>query len=397
MNIGRDLAIVAVLFLAATAGNTTTILVPSEQPTIQAGINVVSEGDTVLVAPGMYTGDGNRDIDFGGKNLVLMSESGPETTIIECEGSHDDPHRGFYFHNGEDSTTVVDGFTIQGGDWDNGWDAYGGGIYCDGSSPTFVNCWIKDNKALAPTYPAIIGAGGGAYCRFASPTFVNCVFTDNWASESVGWGFGGGGAIACVGSSPHLIGCTFSGNRGHIYSGTLLCDYYSSPVLTNCILAFGSRKAVHCEDAGSHPTLNCCNIYGHEGGDWYGYIADQEDVNGNFSADPMFCDTAAGNLRLQYGSPCLPANNTSGQLVGALSAPCLPCCTLRGDVDDDGAGPNITDLIFLVRFMFQQGPEPSCMDATDVNGNGTETPDITDLIYLVTFMFQQGPAPVPCP
>jgi hypothetical protein len=59
--------------------------------------------------------------------------------------------------------------------------------------------------------------------------------------------------------------------------------------------------------------------------------------------------------------------------------------------------PDIADLIYLVTYMFQEGPEPVCMDAADVNGNGTETPDIADLIYLVTFMFQDGPAPVACP
>ncbi len=64
---------------------------------------------------------------------------------------------------------------------------------------------------------------------------------------------------------------------------------------------------------------------------------------------------------------------------------------LCGDVNDDASGPDITDLIYLVTFMFQDGPEPPVMASVDVDGNGTTSPDIADLIYLVAFMFQDGP------
>ena len=69
------------------------IYVPGDQPTIQAGINAASDGDTVLVADGTYTGDGTRDIDFGGKAIILQSQNGAENCIIDCEGTEQDPHR----------------------------------------------------------------------------------------------------------------------------------------------------------------------------------------------------------------------------------------------------------------------------------------------------------------
>ena len=71
------------------------------------------------------------------------------------------------------------------------------------------------------------------------------------------------------------------------------------------------------------------------------------------------------------------------------------CCHLRADIDHDGAGPFITDLIYLVSYMFMDGAAPPCNEEADVDGNG-EVVIIDDLIYLVQYMFQGGEAPVPC-
>ena len=69
------------------------------------------------------------------------------------------------------------------------------------------------------------------------------------------------------------------------------------------------------------------------------------------------------------------------------------CCILPGDINDNGVGPDIADLIFLVNYMFKEGPEPPCWDTADINGNEAG-PDIADIVYLVNYMFKQ-PAPAP--
>ncbi len=76
---------------------------------------------------------------------------------------------------------------------------------------------------------------------------------------------------------------------------------------------------------------------------------------------------------------------------------CQFCCELVGDVNHEGGDPDIADLIYLVNYMFQDGPPPICMDEVNIDGLGDPSPDIADLIYLVTYMFQDGPEPAMCP
>ena len=100
---------------------------PGDFNNIQAAIDDANDGDTILVADGTYTGDGNRDIDFKGKAITLKSQNGPKTCIIYCQGKYywligektstlvDEPHRGFLFSNNENASSIIDGFTVTNG------------------------------------------------------------------------------------------------------------------------------------------------------------------------------------------------------------------------------------------------------------------------------------------
>jgi len=74
------------------------------------------------------------------------------------------------------------------------------------------------------------------------------------------------------------------------------------------------------------------------------------------------------------------------------------CCNgIRGNIDDDAMEQIvITDLVYLVTYMFQDGPAPTCMDEANVDGDALGTVDIADLVRLVTYMFQEGAAPADC-
>lgn len=64
-----------------------------------------------------------------------------------------------------------------------------------------------------------------------------------------------------------------------------------------------------------------------------------------------------------------------------------------GDIDHSGDDPDISDLVYLIDYMFTGGPSPPVMEAADVDGSGGD-PDIADLVYVVDYMFNGGPAPV---
>ena len=76
---------------------------------------------------------------------------------------------------------------------------------------------------------------------------------------------------------------------------------------------------------------------------------------------------------------------------------CASCCGgIRGNVDADPIDEvTISDLVYLVTYMFNDGPDPECWKEADLNG--TRDVDIADLIMLVDYMFAGGYPPLNCP
>jgi hypothetical protein len=54
---------------------------------IQEAIDAAFPAETIIVLPGTYMGQGNRDIDFKGKSIILSSQNGPQTCIIDCQNA----------------------------------------------------------------------------------------------------------------------------------------------------------------------------------------------------------------------------------------------------------------------------------------------------------------------
>ena len=144
--------------------------------TIQEAIGAAFEGDEIVLEEGIYRGAGNRDLDMGGKHLTIRSID-PEdrevvrATVIDCEGSALERHRGFYFDSGEGLDSVVSGLTIE-----HGYHLDGGGIYCTGEcNPTIRNCIIQYGHAERD--------GGGVQCNSSRMTLINCDIIHNTAGQ----------------------------------------------------------------------------------------------------------------------------------------------------------------------------------------------------------------------
>lgn len=222
----------ALSFLSATVSFAAVHRVPADHPTIQAGLDFASAGDTVLVADGTYRGDGNRDLDFRGKDLVLRSEFGRDVTEIDCEGTADDPHRGFYLHSGESLAARIEGFTITGGyvlPVDE--KPFGGGIWLDHASATVIDCVIRNCEAQL----------GGAIMAFAGDQeifldLIGCDLVENFASTY-------GGAVYFGLCSAKIEDCRFENNRALNRAGGLYLSTFTNMDMRDSVIRDNAAEA----------------------------------------------------------------------------------------------------------------------------------------------------------
>jgi len=292
-----------------------TIHVPSQQPTIQAGIDaaVSSDGDTVLVADGIYTGDGNRDIDFLGKAIVVMSENGAESCVIDCE----EAGRGFYFHNEEESSSVLQGFSITNGRGD------GAGIYCYNASPNIMGNTITGNTAA-------MWYGGGIYCVYSSPTITDNTITGNTGDED-------GGGIYCSSSSPTIKGNTIMWNTADDGGGIYCCNSSSPTITDNTITGntvYYTGGGIYCTS--SSPTITGNTITGNVTIYYYGggiYCG------GEVSYPTIANNTISGNTASIYGSPA--QSNGGGICCFGNSSPTITGNTITENTATGWGGGGI--------------------------------------------------------
>jgi hypothetical protein len=276
---------------------------PADFNTIQAAIDDSNDGDTIIVADGIYTGEGNRDIEFLGKAITLCSENGPKNCIIDCNGTESEPHRGFYFHSGEKANSIINGFTITNGygeeeqmPWGDPFPIpAGGAFFCADSSPSIINCIIKGNSAAY---------GGAFFCHGSSLILTNCMISSNFADLR-------GGGVFNYQSDPVMSRCVFASNYGGAAGGGV-CNLGCSPTFSNCrfvgniapvvLLTGGGGGGVN--NNGGSPLLTNCIFSGNSAG--CGGAVSNEGSTPKFINCTFNDNLGYGDAMCNWGDTCNP-------------------------------------------------------------------------------------------
>jgi hypothetical protein len=343
-------------FLPFAQAQARIIHVPTDSSTIQSGINGASDGDTVLVARGHYY----ERINFLGKailvasNFILDNDTATiDSTIIDADTSvlgSTDSGSVVIFCNGEVSTSVIQGFTIQNGIGTMSYSALlGGGIYCRSSGPTITHCTITRNTA---------SWGGGIYCDYTSPTITSCTISGNMAKY--------GGGIFITNSLPTISSCTITGNTGE-RGGGIYCHFCDFSTISNSTITGNTAYlggGIYCYY--SYSSIASCTISGNSG--YYGggiccLNSSPTILSCTFTSDAA---NRGGGISCLYSSPTISRCTITGNMANlgggvfcrdAQSRPTITNCTITDNTADTNGGgvvcfaggsPTITNCILWI-------------------------------------------------
>ncbi|KAA0993370.1 choice-of-anchor Q domain-containing protein [Dyadobacter aurulentus] len=260
--------------------------------------------DSIFVAKGTYRSEFGEAISMRNGVKIYGGFAGTERFLSERDlfARHTTILRGdnnsVISNYQVDSTAVLDGFTISGGNT-----LYGGGMFNEESSPVISNCIFTNNRASEE--------GGGMSNLGSSPTIINCIFFNNEAEENAG-------GLYNSFSNPIIVNCTFYGNYAGDYGGGIF-NYSSSPQYINCTVADNEAKQGGgvFNDEFSAAVLNNCIVYGNSNGIGnlgsltFKYslaegLSNTDDGNIDGNTNPLFVNASGGDYRLQ---PCSPVVN----------------------------------------------------------------------------------------
>jgi hypothetical protein len=380
------LASAVVVLFASLAGK--VIQVPGQFTSIQVAINKASDGDTVLVAPGLYY----ENLNFRGKKIKVASRYLVDHSVGTIRSTVIDGSRPIYpdsasvvlFASGEDTSTVLIGFTLTKGIGTLVPGSFlGGGILVIGqSSPTIRYNIIRRNSAISgggiavyggnPTITnnAIVantaGNGGGMSLDFCKATVRHNVFYQNVADIS-------GGALA-IGNATVKIYSNAVTDNGAKAGGGIFCSGGSWEIMYNDFIRNQNGNFAGCGDPnlGDKRTQN--------------FNRDSADVYKNIYLDAGYTNPAEYDFSLTCRSRLIDAGagipethpiGGSHEDIGMIEYPFRV-----GDLTVDGR-VNVADVVAMINIIFRHALVPCPIYIADTDCDRVFT--IADVIVLINY------------
>ncbi len=322
---------------------------------LQPALAAATSGKQIWVAKGTYkpTTGTDRTVSFQMKNGVKIygGFAGTETSIGQranygsgeanetilsgdigtAEVSTDNSYH-VISNSGIDSTALLDGFTITGGQADNYSEqnpvpAEGGGILNSNSSPVINQCCFIGNYAYF---------GGGILNFECSPKITNCTFESDSALHQ-------GGAIFNYHTLLTLTGCTFTGNRAN--EGGAICNFVNNSLFIEHSSFFNNTG----ESGGgiynyqSNPSVDGCVFEGNDVGNEYGGAIY------NYESSPTYNGCIFRKNHAKYGGGIYNGMNSSAVIQNCLFV--KNSAEYGGGIENFRSSPGIVNCTFYGNFI----------------------------------------------
>lgn len=358
----RLVAPLAILLATASPALTATLHVPADYATIQSALDAASPGDVVQVAAGEYEATGllmRSGVTLRGNPAdpasVVITGQTPDYQLTAFDLDEPVAVLGVRFQSGKRALNITRSqITIEDCEihsFNGGYGWTGKGIHAFEATVIVRRCKISHVSAWHHQTGSGAGAsfstsivdiedtvfrqnaaaqnGSGLSAWRCTITLTGCQFFDNsvggydsggactfWDCDAIvrrsifaGSGWVGGAVLAIDDANVQVIGCSFWDNGDGVKTTTY---FGGNPTLVMNRCALGGDDRIYLNSS-TVADISCTTVQS-----GWALAPDYENINGNITADPLFCDAAAGNFHLQWGSPCLPENSNGCDLIGAF-------------------------------------------------------------------------------